>query len=92
MQRQALFRTTGGGTVRFNPNLYRNGKICLSLLGTWHGGIKTEEWNESSTLLQLLISIQSLIFGECPHPHSRTATAIFTVPMWSLTLLYLGLP
>lgn len=25
--------TTGGGTVRFNPNLYANGKVCLSLLG-----------------------------------------------------------
>lgn len=21
--------TTGGGTVRFNPNLYANGKVCL---------------------------------------------------------------
>lgn len=26
--------TTGGGTVRFNPNLYENGKVCLSLLGS----------------------------------------------------------
>ncbi|XP_045112146.1 ubiquitin-conjugating enzyme E2 Z-like [Portunus trituberculatus] len=25
--------TTGGGKVRFNPNLYKNGKICLSILG-----------------------------------------------------------
>ena len=25
--------TTGGGQVRFNPNLYRNGKVCLSILG-----------------------------------------------------------
>lgn len=29
--------TTGGGAVRFNPNLYRCGKVCLSLLGTWQG-------------------------------------------------------
>lgn len=27
--------TTGYGTVRFNPNLYNCGKVCLSLLGTW---------------------------------------------------------
>ena len=26
--------TTGGGSVRFNPNLYNDGKVCLSLLGT----------------------------------------------------------
>ena len=25
--------TTGNGKVRFNPNLYRNGKVCLSILG-----------------------------------------------------------
>ena len=25
--------TTGGGKVRFNPNLYQDGKVCLSLLG-----------------------------------------------------------
>ena len=27
------FMTTGDGRVRFNPNLYRNGKVCLSILG-----------------------------------------------------------
>ncbi|XP_052131673.1 ubiquitin-conjugating enzyme E2 Z-like [Frankliniella occidentalis] len=27
------FMTTSGGKVRFNPNLYSNGKVCLSLLG-----------------------------------------------------------
>lgn len=31
------FLTTGGGKVRFNPNLYQCGKVCLSLLGTWAG-------------------------------------------------------
>lgn len=25
--------TTGGGEVRFNPNLYKSGKVCLSILG-----------------------------------------------------------
>lgn len=29
--------TTGKGQVRFNPNLYACGKVCLSLLGTWRG-------------------------------------------------------
>jgi hypothetical protein len=28
------FLTTGNGRVRFNPNLYPCGKVCLSLLGT----------------------------------------------------------
>ena len=59
--------TTGNGTVRFNPNLYNSGKVCLSLLGTWSGS-EGESWNPSiSTSLQVLISIQSLIFCEEPY-------------------------
>lgn len=52
--------------VRMNPNLYQEGKVCLTLLGTWQGH-KSEEWNaETSTLQQLLVSIQSLIL--VPNP------------------------
>lgn len=52
--------TTANGTVRHNPNLYANGKVCLSLLGTWAG----PAWiSGQSTLLQVLISIQSLVMG-----------------------------
>ncbi len=54
------FMTTGGGTVRFNPNLYNTGKVCLSLLGTWQG----QQWEASkSTLSQVLVSIQAQILG-----------------------------
>jgi ubiquitin-conjugating enzyme len=28
------FKTTGGGRAHFNPNLYPEGKVCLSLIGT----------------------------------------------------------
>jgi len=49
--------TTGGGTVRFNPNLYANGKVCLSILGTWPG----PSWSPALSLSSLLISIQSLM-------------------------------
>lgn len=59
--------TTGGGSVRFNPNLYKNGKVCLSLLGTW-SGTGGEKWNaKTSTMLQVLVSIQSLILIEQPY-------------------------
>lgn len=60
-------QTTGAGSVRFNPNLYNTGKVCLSLLGTWHGGSRAEEWNEDSTLLQVFVSIQALIFIKYPY-------------------------
>ncbi|KAH9365345.1 hypothetical protein HPB48_022725 [Haemaphysalis longicornis] len=43
---------------RLNPNLYVDGKVCVSLLGTWDGK-GTEVWSpKSSNLLQLFISIQ----------------------------------
>lgn len=62
-----LLVTTGEGTVRFNPNLYKNGKVCLSLLGTWSGH-SSESWiPEKSTLIQVFVSIQSLIFVEDPY-------------------------
>jgi len=64
---RVCFKTTGGGTVRFNPNLYNCGKVCLSLLGTWEG-YEGEKWNaETSTVIQVLISIQSLIL--CAEPY-----------------------
>mmetsp|Transcript_13535 Transcript_13535/g.22642 ORF Transcript_13535/g.22642 Transcript_13535/m.22642 type:complete len:1253 (-) Transcript_13535:348-4106(-) len=56
--------TTNRATVRFNPNLYNNGKVCLSLLGTWSG----PGWDPSySNILQVLLSIQSMILG-APEP------------------------
>ena len=56
--------TTGSGSVRFNPNLYNCGKVCLSLLGTWRGNAN-ENWKPNmSTILQVLISIQSIIMTE----------------------------
>jgi ubiquitin-protein ligase len=55
--------TTGSSQVRFNPNLYNNGYVCLSLLGTWSGH-GSENWTPNSTVLQLIISIQSLVMNE----------------------------
>lgn len=43
---------------RLNPNLYEDGKVCLSLLGTWHGE-GSEIWlPHKSNLLQILVSLQ----------------------------------
>mmetsp|Transcript_67220 Transcript_67220/g.161066 ORF Transcript_67220/g.161066 Transcript_67220/m.161066 type:complete len:284 (+) Transcript_67220:251-1102(+) len=51
-----LFKT-GDGRVRFNPNLYVDGKVCLSILGTWQG----PSWSTSGQLRTVLVSIQSLL-------------------------------
>lgn len=59
--------TTGNHTVRFNPNLYNDGKVCLSVLNTWHGRPE-EKWNsQTSSFLQVLVSIQSLILVAEPY-------------------------
>ncbi|KAI9001769.1 ubiquitin-conjugating enzyme/RWD-like protein [Hyaloraphidium curvatum] len=53
--------TTDMGRVRFNPNLYADGKVCLSILGTWPG----PSWSAAQSLSSVLLSIQSLM-GESP--------------------------
>ncbi|KAI0673805.1 hypothetical protein C8Q78DRAFT_1019118 [Trametes maxima] len=60
-------RTTGGGSVRFNPNLYHCGKVCLSLLGTWQGRPEEQWVPRKSTLLQVVVSIQSMILVDLPY-------------------------
>ncbi|KAI1345124.1 UBC-like protein [Xylariaceae sp. FL0016] len=52
--------TTNGGRCRFNPNIYTNGKVCLSILGTWRGE-PGEEWSAAQGLESILLSIQSLM-------------------------------
>ena len=47
---------------RLHPNLYENGRVCLSLLGTWSGkGV--EVWSSQSNMLQVVLSVQGLILG-----------------------------
>lgn len=52
--------TTNGGRCRFNPNIYNEGKVCLSILGTWRGN-PGEEWSSAQGLESVLLSIQSLM-------------------------------
>ncbi|EIE19079.1 hypothetical protein COCSUDRAFT_20108 [Coccomyxa subellipsoidea C-169] len=75
---KVLFHAHGN---RINPNLYADGKacpqphslhfllplVCLSLLNTWNGR-RTEQWDPtSSTILQVLVSIQGLILVAEPY-------------------------
>lgn len=55
------------GGLRLNPNLYESGKVCLSLLNTWTGS-GSEVWNpKSSTILQVLLSLQALVLNAKPY-------------------------
>jgi ubiquitin-conjugating enzyme E2 O len=64
----AFFHSWTSGQGPVNPNLYENGKICLSLLGTWHAGEKGEAWSASrSTILQVLVSVLGLVLVKEPY-------------------------
>lgn len=91
-------QTTGKGAVRFNPNLYNCGKVCLSILGTWGGGVG-EGWSaQHSTMLQVAVSIQSLVFVPQPYfnepsfesqmhtPAGKTASEDYNRPLLKETI------
>ena len=40
--------------IRFNPNLYTNGKVCLSMLNTWKG----PGWVPTNTVTNILVAIR----------------------------------
>lgn len=48
---------TGDGMTRFNPNLYKNGKVCLSVLNTWNG----EQWTGCQTISSILLVLCTLL-------------------------------
>jgi ubiquitin-protein ligase len=52
---------TNGGGIRFNPNLYTNGKVCISILNTWTG----EQWTSCQTISTVLLTICTVL---CKNP------------------------
>jgi len=48
--------------VRLHPNLYQEGKICLSILNTWAG----PTWSAMQSISSVLVSIYSIL-DETPH-------------------------
>ena len=48
---------TNDGKTRFNPNLYRNGKVCVSILNTWSG----DQWTGCQTISSVLLTLCTLL-------------------------------
>lgn len=48
---------TNGNNVRFNPNLYKCGKVCISLLNTWAG----DQWTSCQSITSVLLSLCTLL-------------------------------
>ena len=48
---------TNDGHTRFNPNLYKCGKVCVSILNTWSG----DKWSSCQTINSILLTLCSLL-------------------------------
>ena len=48
---------TNDGVTRFHPNMYRSGKICLSILNTWRG----DQWTGCQSIRTILLTILSIM-------------------------------
>tara|TARA_B110000008_G_C16963740_1_gene561199 strand:+ start:1667 stop:2428 length:762 start_codon:yes stop_codon:yes gene_type:complete len=51
---------TNDGNTRFNPNLYRNGKVCLSILNTWKG----EQWTSCQSIRSVLLTLITILHNK----------------------------
>lgn len=51
---------TNNGLTRFNPNLYKCGKVCVSILNTWSG----DKWSSCQTINSVLLTLCSLLNNE----------------------------
>ena len=52
---------TNGNNIRFNPNLYKCGKVCVSLLNTWRG----DQWTSCQSISTVLLTLCTLL---CNNP------------------------
>jgi ubiquitin-conjugating enzyme E2 Z len=48
---------TNDGVTRFHPNLYVNGKVCLSILNTWRG----ESWSSCQSIRSILLTLLTIL-------------------------------
>ena len=48
---------TNDGVTRFHPNMYKNGKMCLSVLNTWRG----DQWTGCQSIRTILLTIISIM-------------------------------
>ncbi|KAL3466267.1 hypothetical protein BJX64DRAFT_284835 [Aspergillus heterothallicus] len=98
----AFFHSWTNGQGRINPNMYEDGKICLSLLGTWPTRNPEETWVPGrSTVLQILVSIMGLVLVKAPfyneagyevlgaQNHNRVESALYTEKAFLMTRTFI---
>ena len=86
------YLTNDGHGTRYNPNLYRNGKVCLSILNTWRG----EQWTSCQTIRSILLTLVTVL-NETPlinepgikitSPHVKTYNKIIKYRNYQIAIL-----
>lgn len=77
---------------RMNPNLYVEGKVCLSLLGTWSG----PSWAANNSIQSVIKSIQALVLCKnplCNEPgysleNNKNLVDAYTIKIYALSYYY----
>lgn len=62
LQYPSMKYLTTDGVTRFNPNLYVQGKVCLSIFGTWQG----PGWTPIYTIKSILLILKATVLNEEP--------------------------
>jgi ubiquitin-protein ligase len=84
--------STDGGRVRLNPNLYSNGKVCVTVLNTWSvsaSDANCNGWTPALSFFTVAASIQSLLtadplhnepgFEQCEFPAAQAESSVSRV-------------
>lgn len=86
-----------------NPNLHPNGKVSLSLLGTFDGPAEAKWQARRSTILSVLVSIQGMVLtsepwrnepgnGEATGAYAQAVCRQYSLDRMALTVRYALLP
>jgi ubiquitin-protein ligase len=72
-------------SIRIHPNLYVNGKVCLSILGTWSG----PKWTSIMDITTVLLTIQSLLDNNpLRHEPGQEKNASYTNTLYNEIIKY----
>jgi len=85
---------TNDGNTRFNPNLYKCGKVCLSILNTWRG----ENWTGCQTISTVLLTLVTILHNmplvnepgfDDKHPANKIYNEIVTYKNFDTAIYYM---
>lgn len=75
---------TNDGKTRFNPNLYRNGKVCISILNTWRG----EQWTSCQNISSILLTLITIFNNNPLLNEPGVASTCPDIPLYNRIILY----